>query len=175
VPVAVNRRLRPESGTSGSALSGARAERWHRRIPPLPGSSRPDDRFVEVRLFADRPEVWNPGSLPGTLTPESLSEDHPSIPNNPLIAESLHFVRYIEKAGSGRDIPQPKPEECDSGRQGLRNWNVVLAHLPAPVSVKGEFPRSLSLSALRDEHHGHPENLPDRGFVHQPLLDNAQR
>ncbi|MDH5640684.1 MAG: DUF4062 domain-containing protein [Nitrospira sp.] len=56
---------------------------------------------VEMRLFADRLEVWNPGGLPGTLTLEDLREDHPSVPNNPLIAESLYLTRYIEKAGSG--------------------------------------------------------------------------
>jgi predicted HTH transcriptional regulator len=56
---------------------------------------------VEIRLFADRLEVWNPGMLPGTLTLESLHENHPSVPFNPLIAESLFLARYIEKAGSG--------------------------------------------------------------------------
>ena len=52
-------------------------------------------------MFADRLEVWNPGSLPGSLTPESLRTDHPSMPVNPLLAESLYLARYIEKAGSG--------------------------------------------------------------------------
>jgi predicted HTH transcriptional regulator len=56
---------------------------------------------VEVRLFSDRLEVWNPGTLPGTLTLDDLLHDHPSVPNNPLIAESLYLTRYIEKAGSG--------------------------------------------------------------------------
>lgn len=56
---------------------------------------------VEVRLFADRLEVWNPGSLPGTLVLEDLRHDHASIPNNPLIAEPLYLARYIERAGSG--------------------------------------------------------------------------
>ena len=56
---------------------------------------------MEVRLYADRLEVWNPGKLPGTLTIDDLFIDHPSIPNNPLIAESLYLTRYIEKAGSG--------------------------------------------------------------------------
>jgi predicted HTH transcriptional regulator len=46
-------------------------------------------------------EVWNPGILPGTLTLEDLRHDHPSVPNNPLIAESLYLAGYIEKAGSG--------------------------------------------------------------------------
>lgn len=56
---------------------------------------------VQVMLFADRLEVWNPGELPPSLTPESLRGPHPSIPHNPLIAEPLYLVRYIEKAGSG--------------------------------------------------------------------------
>jgi predicted HTH transcriptional regulator len=56
---------------------------------------------VEVRLFADRLEIWNPGSLPGTLTLDSLRHDHPSVPYNPFLAESLYLARYIERVGSG--------------------------------------------------------------------------
>jgi predicted HTH transcriptional regulator len=56
---------------------------------------------VQVMLFADRLEVWNPGELPPPLTPELLRQPHPSIPRNPLIAEPLYLARYIEKAGSG--------------------------------------------------------------------------
>jgi len=56
-------------------------------------------------LFSDRLEVWNPGELPPSLTPERLREPHASIPRNPLIAEPPYLVRYIEKAGSGtRDM-----------------------------------------------------------------------
>jgi ATP-dependent DNA helicase RecG len=76
---------------------------------------------VEVRLFTDRLEIWNPGRLPGTLTIEDLRNDHPSVPNNPLIAESLYLTRYIEKAGSGTQrmielcteagLPEPQFEQ----------------------------------------------------------------
>ncbi len=73
---------------------------------------------VEVRLFADRLEVWNPGRLPGTLTLESLRNDHPSVPYNPLMAESLYLARYIERVGSGtqtmielcREAGLPEPQ-----------------------------------------------------------------
>ncbi|TRZ78536.1 MAG: DUF4062 domain-containing protein [Deltaproteobacteria bacterium] len=73
---------------------------------------------VEVRLFADRLEVWNPGRLPGTLTLDSLRVDHPSVPYNPLIAESLYLARYIERVGSGtqtmielcQDAGLPEPQ-----------------------------------------------------------------
>ncbi|GBE39013.1 MAG TPA: DUF4062 domain-containing protein [Nitrospirae bacterium] len=76
---------------------------------------------VEVRLFSDRLEVWNPGRLPGTLTFDDLRTDHPSVPNNPLIAESMYLARYIEKAGSGTQkmielcleagLPEPEFEQ----------------------------------------------------------------
>jgi len=56
---------------------------------------------VQVMLFADRLEVWNPGELPPSLTPELLRQPHASIPRNPLIAEPLYLARYIEKAGTG--------------------------------------------------------------------------
>ncbi|RJP77151.1 MAG: DUF4062 domain-containing protein [Desulfobacteraceae bacterium] len=57
--------------------------------------------FVQVFVFADRVEVWNPGELPSGLTPEMLREPHGPIPRNPLIAEPLFRVKYVEKAGTG--------------------------------------------------------------------------
>ena len=86
---------------------------------------------VEVRLFADRLEIWNPGRLPDTLTMDDLRTDHPSVPNNPLIAESLYLTRYIEKAGSGtqrmielcREAGLPEPQfEQRSGSFVLTLW-----------------------------------------------------
>ena len=56
---------------------------------------------VQVMLFSDRLEIWNPGQLPATLTIASLSVPHASIPRNPLIAEPLFLTGYIEKAGTG--------------------------------------------------------------------------
>ena len=56
---------------------------------------------VQVMLFADRLEVWNPGSLPPSLTFDSLRHPHASVPHNPLIAESLFLTRIVERAGSG--------------------------------------------------------------------------
>jgi len=56
---------------------------------------------VQVMVFVDRVEVWNPGALPPDLTPENLKAEHPSIPRNPLIAHPLYLTHYIEKAGTG--------------------------------------------------------------------------
>jgi len=57
--------------------------------------------FVQVIVFADRVEIWNPGELPPGLTPELLREPHGPIPRNPLIAEPLFRVKLVEKAGTG--------------------------------------------------------------------------
>lgn len=60
---------------------------------------------VQVMLFKDRLEVWNPGALPPTLTLAKLKEAHPSVPANPLIAEPMYLAKYIERMGTGiRDM-----------------------------------------------------------------------
>ena len=56
---------------------------------------------VQVMLFADRLEIWNPGELPAPLTIDNLRRPHASVPRNPRIAEPLFLARYIEKAGTG--------------------------------------------------------------------------
>lgn len=56
---------------------------------------------VQVSVFADRVEVWNPGTLTPPLTPESLRRPHGSIARNPRICEALFLTRYIEKYGTG--------------------------------------------------------------------------
>jgi predicted HTH transcriptional regulator len=56
---------------------------------------------VQVMLFADRLEVWNPGTLPPSLTPAKLREPHGSVPFNPLLAEPLYLTQYIERMGTG--------------------------------------------------------------------------
>lgn len=56
---------------------------------------------VQVMLFSDRLEIWNPGELPPTLTLAALREPHPSVPRNPLLAGPMFLAGYIEKAGTG--------------------------------------------------------------------------
>jgi len=57
--------------------------------------------FVQVIVFADRVEVWNPGELPPGLTPDLLRRPHGPVPRNPLIAEPLFRIKYAEKVGTG--------------------------------------------------------------------------
>lgn len=89
---------------------------------------------VQVMLFVDRLEVWNPGELPPPLTPELLRRPHASIPRNPLISEPLFLAHYIEKSGTGtldmidlcRKAELPEPEFRQDGGQFVttlwRDW-----------------------------------------------------
>ena len=78
---------------------------------------------VQVMLFSDRLEVWDPGSLPPALTFEKLRHPHASFPGNPLLAEPLYLTKYIERMGTGtgdmikrcRDAGLHEPEFREDG------------------------------------------------------------
>ena len=56
---------------------------------------------IQVSLFPDRLEVWNPGSLPEGMTISDLKRDHASVPKNPLLARVLYQAGYVEMIGRG--------------------------------------------------------------------------
>lgn len=90
--------------------------------------------FIQVIVFADRIEVWNPGELPPGLSPELLRKPHGPMPWNPLIAEPLFRAKYVEKAGTGttdmiadcRAAGLPEPDFEQRGPHFVvtlwRNW-----------------------------------------------------
>jgi len=55
---------------------------------------------IDVRLFADRLEIRNPGGLFGDLTVETLDEASPST-RNPNIMRVLQDLGYVEQRGTG--------------------------------------------------------------------------
>ena len=70
---------------------------------------------VQVMLFKDRLEVWNPGRLPQGMTIDKLSSVHASRPVNPVLANPVYLTGYIEQMGTGTtDII----ERCE--KAGLR-------------------------------------------------------
>jgi len=56
---------------------------------------------IQVRIYDDRLEVWNPGTLPPSLTIERLYREHPSLPRNPKIALAFYRTRLVEHWGTG--------------------------------------------------------------------------
>ncbi|MFH1856412.1 MAG: Fic family protein [Candidatus Omnitrophota bacterium] len=101
---------------------------------------------VEVQLFPDRLEIWNPGTIHPPLTLEKLLLPHASQPNNPLIAEPLFLTKYIEKAGSGT---VDMINRCISA--GIRG---------PEFKIDGGF---FVLTVWRKQAKGQPESRPESG------------
>ena len=89
-----------------------------------------DNSSIQVMLFADRLEVMNSGRLPPALTVEKLRVAHQSLPGNPLLAEAMYLLRYIEKMGTGigdmirrcAEAGLPEPEFDVGSGFTLRIW-----------------------------------------------------
>ena len=56
---------------------------------------------VQVMLFKDRLEVWNPGTLPYNMTTAKLKQKHSSVPVNPILTGPAFWAGYIEHSGTG--------------------------------------------------------------------------
>ncbi len=81
--------------------------------------------FIFLRVYDDRLEIWNPGSLPEELTIEQLKERHSSYPRNINIASVFFKAGYVESWGRGTTkiisacleagLPEPLIEEDRGG------------------------------------------------------------
>jgi ATP-dependent DNA helicase RecG len=57
---------------------------------------------VQVEIYDDRVEIWNPGGLlPGITVEDLYKKEHKSVVRNKLIAQIFYDLGYIEKYGSG--------------------------------------------------------------------------
>jgi ATP-dependent DNA helicase RecG len=71
---------------------------------------------VFVEIYADHIEISNPGGLPKGLTRAELGTR--SVRRNPLIADLLHRIAFIEKAGTGirRMREEARQHKCPAPR-----------------------------------------------------------
>ena len=114
---------------------------------------------VQVMLFPDRLEVWNPGRLPFGITAAQLSMPHTSIPANPVLANPLYLAGYIERLGTGTS---DMVDECIA--MGLKapefiqdsNFHAILWRKNAPDSIENAL--SSENNALSSS-----ENAPSSG------------
>ncbi len=83
---------------------------------------------VEVRVFSDCVEVWNPGELPPGKTVAWLFDEHESMPFNPLIAAAFYQARYIEHVGSGIEDVEVACAEAGLPRTTIEVRNRTLVH-----------------------------------------------
>ncbi|MEA2078051.1 MAG: DUF4062 domain-containing protein [Candidatus Marinimicrobia bacterium] len=97
---------------------------------------------VQIMVFSDRIEIWNPGLLPMGWTTEKLKQLHSSVPANPLLAEPMYLAGYIERMGTGTsdmikyakraNLKEPDFFQEDSFK------TIIYRHLPATAEATGE-------------------------------------
>lgn len=87
---------------------------YRRETPPAPSSALREAVMnaivhrdysnpapIQIRVFDDRIELWNPGALPLGWTLEELMATHASAPQNPVIANAFFRAGMIEAWGRG--------------------------------------------------------------------------
>ncbi len=110
---------------------------------------------VQVMLFSDRLEIWNPGMLPMGWTTEKLKAVHNSVPKNPLLAEPMYLAGYIERLGTGTaDIMRISAEVGLKEPEFIQEEDIFKTIIYRPqVSVRSTEFRGISIeySPIPDE------------------------
>ena len=80
---------------------------------------------IQLSIYDNRIEIWNPGELPKPLTPQALKRKHKSIPRNKLLADELFLIKFIEQWGKGtnriidemrqNNLPEPEFQNLSGG------------------------------------------------------------
>ena len=80
---------------------------------------------IQLSIYDNRIEVWNPGELPKPLTLQDLKRKHKSIPRNKLLADKLFLIKFIEQWGKGtnriidemrqNNLPDPEFQNLSGG------------------------------------------------------------
>jgi ATP-dependent DNA helicase RecG len=80
---------------------------------------------TQIRVYDDKMNIWNDGSLPAELSLESLRRPHSSKPRNPIVADVCFKGGLIDAWGRGiiriidsckqAELPEPELIERDGG------------------------------------------------------------
>ena len=80
---------------------------------------------IQIRVYEDKINIWNEGTLPSELTLDLLKKQHPSIPRNPIIADVCYKGGFIDTWGRGTlkiinsckeaELPEPEIKEAFGG------------------------------------------------------------
>lgn len=106
---------------------------------------------VQIRIFDDRIEFWNPGRLPEGWTIETLKEEHTSKPYNPLISRIFFWTGYVEEVGTGTNkmIKWCKEWELPEPDFEIKSNNIIVTFRKSKLTE--EYLDKLDLSPKEKE------------------------
>lgn len=100
-----------------------------------------DPGNVQVRIFDNRLEVWNPGVLPQELKIKMLKKEHQSKPRNELIARCFYLIKYIEQWGTGtnRIIRLCKQAKLPEPKFSIKGNSFIVTFYRLPAMITKEY------------------------------------
>ena len=78
---------------------------------------------IQIRIYADRLQIWNPGELPEGWSLEKLLGQHPSRPFNPDVANAFFRAGEIETWGRGIQRILEACREAGTPSRAYYGWN----------------------------------------------------
>ena len=112
-----------------------------------------DGANVFVEVYADRIEVISPGALPKGMSVADLG--HKTVRRNTLVADLLHRIDFIEKAGTGirRILDGARAVDCPEPVFGVESF-VTVTFRPNPEvrqAAGGELVSTPQVAQLTDQ------------------------
>lgn len=111
---------------------------------------------IQVTIYPDRLEVWNPGELHPALTLDELRGPHESISRNASLVDALRKTSFVEGSGTGTidmirwcaeaKLPEPKFES--SGGFTVTIWREQTRECAVTVSRDGELQEDADVLVL---------------------------
>lgn len=81
---------------------------------------------ILIKVYANSIQIFNEGALPNDWTMEQFLGNHPSIPANPTIAQTLYRAGYIEAWGTGISTIL---KECNNNNLPLPSFDISFGGL----------------------------------------------
>lgn len=116
---------------------------------------------IQIKVYDEHIEIWNPGWLPDELTVDALKRQHRSVPRNRLVADAFYKARLIEAWGSGtlkmiklceaQGLPDPEFSEESGGFKLAFSKDL---YTPERMKKKGLNERQIETVLYVKEHRG---------------------
>jgi len=100
-----------------------------------------------IRVYPNRVEISNPGSLPEGWTLDDLFKKHSSKLTNPSIAHAFYDIKYVERWGSGIELMK---RECESMNLPIPEFNVDKGLVEVTFRLPEKSPEAAKVVSFDD-------------------------
>lgn len=104
---------------------------------------------IQISMFSDRIEITSPGGLPKGMSEQAYLDRYYALPRNPLVANVLHLLGYIEGLGTG--ISRIRRSYAGVAQVPTFSVQETLIHITLPVITDLPPTQQLVLDCMGNE------------------------